>query len=77
MVRFSPDSQILATGSWSGGVKLWDIPSANERGIKRAHVEKVGGLAWHPRATIGQSKESVNLVTGAADSKVCLWSLEV
>lgn len=27
MVRFSPNSQILATGSWSGGVKLWNVPS--------------------------------------------------
>lgn len=27
MVRFSPNSQILATGSWSGGVKLWNVPN--------------------------------------------------
>lgn len=26
-VRFSPNSQYLATGSWSGNVKLWNIPA--------------------------------------------------
>lgn len=76
MVRFSPNSKVLATGSWSGGVKLWDIPTANEIGIKRCHNEKVGGLSWHPRATIGQDSKAINLVTGAADDKVCLWSLD-
>ena len=26
-VRFSPNSKILATGSWSGNVRLWDVPA--------------------------------------------------
>lgn len=29
-VRFSPDGNHLATGSWSGGVKVWNIPSCTE-----------------------------------------------
>lgn len=76
LVRFSPDSKLLATGSWSGGVRLWDVPSARERKSLRGHSDKVGGLAWHPRATISQSSTAVNLASGAADAKVHLWSLE-
>ncbi|CAO1621528.1 unnamed protein product [Parajaminaea phylloscopi] len=75
MVRFSPDGQQLATGSWSGLVKLWSIPSATLRTELKGHLDKVGGLAWHPRATLGQDEGAVNLVTGGADSKIQLWSL--
>ncbi|KAE8208465.1 hypothetical protein CF327_g7090 [Tilletia walkeri] len=76
MVRFSPDSSMLATGAWSGSLKLWDIPSATERRTLRAHNDKIGGIAWHPRATLTQSASSVNLASGAGDCKVCLWNLE-
>ena len=76
MVRFSPNASLLATASWSGSVKLWGIPDASEKHVLRGHSDKVGGLAWHPKATIGQSEEAVNLVTGAGDNNVCLWSLK-
>lgn len=75
VVRFSPNGQILATGSWSGGVKLWDIPSARERKKMRGHNDKVGGLSWHPEATLSQSETAVNVATGAADGNIKLWSL--
>lgn len=26
-VRFAPNNKILATGSWSGTVKLWNVPA--------------------------------------------------
>lgn len=29
MVRFSPNSQLLATGSWTGTAKIWSVPSCN------------------------------------------------
>lgn len=76
MVRFSPSGSHLATGSWSGGVKLWNIPSATHHRTLRGHTEKVGGVAWHPRATLDQPTSAVNLVSGAADNNVHLWNLE-
>ncbi|KAK0543679.1 hypothetical protein OC846_006331 [Tilletia horrida] len=76
IVRFSPDSSMLATGSWSGSLKLWDIPSATEKRTLRAHNDKIGGIAWHPRATLTQSASALNLASGAGDTKVCLWNLE-
>jgi len=75
MVRFSPNSKYLATGSWSGGVKLWNIPSCSHVRTLRGHGDRVGGVAWHPKATITLGENLVNLVSGAADENVCLWSL--
>lgn len=38
-------------------------------------MERIGGIAWHPQATSTQSPGSVNLATGAADGKLCLWPI--
>ena len=27
LVRFAPNGETLATGSWSGSVKLWNVPA--------------------------------------------------
>ena len=95
MVRFSPNNSMLATGSWSGSVKLWNIPACSPIRTLRGnlsyqycitnvqacanflsgHGDRVGGLAWHPKATISQSEDAVNLVSGAGDFQVNLWSL--
>ncbi|GBE86448.1 Uncharacterized WD repeat-containing protein [Sparassis crispa] len=74
-VRFSPNSKILATGSWSGNVKLWNVPSCTPIRTLRGHSDRVGGVAWHPQATLSQSESSVNLVSGAGDTNLHLWSL--
>jgi U4/U6 small nuclear ribonucleoprotein PRP4 len=35
----------------------------------------VGGVAWHPQATLSQGADLVNLASGAGDCNVHLWSL--
>ncbi|CAE6475128.1 unnamed protein product [Rhizoctonia solani] len=74
-VRFSPNGKVLATGSWSGNVKLWNVPACDLAKPYRAHGDRVGGVAWHPQATLSQSPDAVNLATGGADLEVSLWSL--
>lgn len=77
VVRFSPNSQYLATGSWNGNTKIWDMPSCRCLAVYKGHnVERIGGVAWHPQATQTQSSTSVNLASGGADGNVCLWPLE-
>ena len=39
------------------------------------HSDRVGGVAWHPQATLSQSEGSANLVSGAGDACVNVWSL--
>ncbi|KZT37918.1 U4/U6 snRNP-specific spliceosomal protein [Sistotremastrum suecicum HHB10207 ss-3] len=75
-VRFSPNSKYLATGSWSGNVKLWNVPACTPVKTFRGHSDKVGGVAWHPQATLGLGEGLANLVSGAGDTNVNLWSLE-
>ncbi|KAJ8695232.1 hypothetical protein PTI98_007843 [Pleurotus ostreatus] len=62
-VRFSPNSEFLATGSWSGTVKIWSVPSCVNTKVLRGHGDRVGGVAWHPQATLSQNPDAVNLAT--------------
>jgi U4/U6 small nuclear ribonucleoprotein PRP4 len=49
---FSPDSKILATGSWSGLCKLWSVPDCRELLVMRGHQANIGSVVFHPRATL-------------------------
>ncbi|KAF9266960.1 WD40 repeat-like protein [Marasmius fiardii PR-910] len=74
-VRFSPNNQVLATGSWAGTVKLWNVPRCTPVATLRGHSDRVGGVAWHPQATLSQGRDLVNLASGAGEGNVHLWSL--
>lgn len=85
MARFSPDGNQLLTTSWSGGVKLWDVPQLEPApfpprpqggsGVWRGHSDRVSGAAWHPGATTWLPRNAANIATGCADGSVALWSL--
>jgi U4/U6 small nuclear ribonucleoprotein PRP4 len=76
--RFSPDSSLLLTGSWTGTAKIWDVPGCRCMGVFKGHQpnSKMSGVAWHPEATLTQSKSAVNFATGAEDGKVALWGID-
>ncbi|GAA5857440.1 hypothetical protein JCM8547_009274 [Rhodosporidiobolus lusitaniae] len=75
-LRFSPDSSMLLTGSWTGQAKLWSVPACKEIRVLKGHKERIGGVAWHPQATLSQSASSVNFATSGADAEIRLWGLE-
>ncbi|KAJ2078680.1 hypothetical protein H4R24_004309 [Coemansia sp. RSA 988] len=71
---FTNDSRRLLTSSWSGTIKLWDIPECNMLRSYRGHTDRIGGLSLHPQA--GERGESVvDFASGAADNNIFLWSL--
>lgn len=74
-VRFAPNNEILATGSWSGTVKLWNVPACTPIRSLRGHSDRVGGVAWHPQATLSRNPDLVNLVSGGGEGNVNLWSI--
>lgn len=73
--QFAPNSRLLATSSWSGHVKLWSVPQCESVSVLKGHKERVSGLDFHPGATVSQSPDALNLVTGSVDGSVYLWSL--
>ncbi|XP_062515277.1 U4/U6 small nuclear ribonucleoprotein Prp4-like [Corticium candelabrum] len=74
--RFSPDSKLLATGSWSGLCKLWSVPDCEQIRVLRGHDGHVGGIAFHPQATLTLDSSAACLASGATDGTIHLWSLE-
>ncbi|KAI8321563.1 RNA processing-related protein [Martensiomyces pterosporus] len=72
---FSPNSQQLLTASWSGLIKLWDLPGCQLVRTFRGHTDRVGGISFHPQATLGLGDEVADFASGAADCNIYLWSL--
>ena len=73
---FSPNSEILATGSWSGLCKLWSVPDCKELRVLRGHNSNVGCIAFHPQATISMDESGPCLASCAQDGTVHLWSMD-
>ncbi|KAF1959439.1 U4/U6 small nuclear ribonucleo protein-like protein Prp4 [Byssothecium circinans] len=80
IVRFSPNGQYVAYGSFGGQVKLLEIPSLQQKKAYRgAHAERTTGIDWFPGATLPGttvSSSSVNFISGGGGGKVQLWSLD-
>jgi WD40 repeat protein len=62
---FSPDGQIVATGSVGGTIKLWAASSGSEVSTLSGHIHQIQGIVFSPDGRI--------LYTGASDSTVRLW----
>lgn len=74
--RFSPDSKMLATASWSGLCKLWSVPECEEIRVLRGHNINVCSIAFHPEATLSLDASACNMASSSADGIVKLWNLE-
>lgn len=79
MARFSPSGEVIATGDFSGSVKILDVPNLETKKVLRGHQGMIGGLTWRPGATLdgsGVTSTSLNLASSGLDGNVHLWSLE-
>jgi len=66
-VSFSPDGEMLATGSQDGKVILWENNGQKIKSLE-AHVAVVSSVAFSPDGRF--------IVTGSDDTTVKLWSIE-
>jgi len=70
-VAFSQDSIKLATASWSGMGKIWQIvPTTTLQYELKGHREAVTDIGWNPKPV---SEDGVNVATCSMDGTVMLW----
>lgn len=70
---FNYDSSLLLTSSWSGMLKLWNVPDCKQLQTLRGHSCYVGGVAFRPRINLND-ENVVAMASGGADGTVKLWS---
>ncbi len=66
-VAFSPDGQMMATGSWDTTVKLWDVRTRKQLRSLTGHTLFVNAIAFSPDGKL--------LASGSSDTSVKLWDV--
>jgi U4/U6 small nuclear ribonucleoprotein PRP4 len=76
-IAFDAGGNRLASASWNGGAKVWDVASRSTRCYYLGHApERVTDVQFHPLSgTQGYEDSWVNLATCGEDALVKLWSL--
>ncbi|MCV6636980.1 caspase family protein [Candidatus Albibeggiatoa sp. nov. NOAA] len=68
-MAFSPNNQVLASGSWDNTVRLWDVATGQTLGQPlTGHSSSVISVAFSP--------DGKTLASGSVDNTVRLWDVE-
>ncbi|MBA3871231.1 MAG: helix-turn-helix domain-containing protein, partial [Anaerolineae bacterium] len=67
-LAFDPSGRFLASASWDGTVKLWDVRNGCLQQTLTSHTERVCRVAWSPDGRI--------LASGGFEKTIRLWDME-
>jgi WD40 repeat protein len=68
-VHFSPDNNMLATGSDDKTVHIWDVAANECTNILKGHTMGVISVFFSP--------DGAKLVSGSCDQTICIWNLAI
>ncbi|NER19785.1 MAG: hypothetical protein F6J96_03305 [Symploca sp. SIO1C2] len=67
-VSFSPNSKLLASGSWDNTIKIWDLEEGGEPLTLSGHQDSVFSVSFSPDGKL--------LASGGRDKTIKIWDLE-
>ncbi|XP_059044840.1 U4/U6 small nuclear ribonucleoprotein Prp4 [Achroia grisella] len=71
--RFSGDSKMLITSSWSGLSKIWSVPECTPLQVLKGHTCNVSAATFHPAATIPDHfLEKINAVKDSEEGQLAM-----
>jgi len=66
-LAYSPDGQTLASGSWDGTVRIWDLRTGAQLSVLEGHAYDVTSVAYSP--------DGNTLASGGYDGTIRLWDV--
>jgi WD40 repeat protein len=67
-IVLSPDGKKVASGSWDGAVKLWNVDTGKVIKTWTGHTAKVASVNWSP--------DGGRVVSGSSDGTFRVWDVE-
>ncbi len=67
VLAIHPFGGVVASGAWTGSLKIWDLETGTDLLTIEAHPNRVYGLAFSPSGNL--------LASGSKDSQICLWQM--